>query len=629
VKSKPRRPEAAESTSRKGRVRRALRRLAIPALLLSLRGRRAAAWSGPLLLAATGIALATWTWGAWLDPFIDFGRELYVPWRIAAGRAVLFQDIAWFNGPLSPYFNALWFWLFGTGLRTLVIVNLVFLAITTTLFYRLLAIMADRFAATFAGAVFLLVFAFGHHVGVANYNYVCPYSHELTHGLLLTLASLNALASWRMRGRRVWIVVSGLAVGLAFLTKAESALAALASSGVALALLARGQGRANRLRVAILFVVAASLPVLGAWALLSTALGIRAAAASVLGSWPYVSSGDLAGLAFYRHGMGLDQPWLRVRELAGWALGYAGILLPAAGLALLARGRAALARGLSVLVFVSVAGALLLLRREIDWLSAARPLPLIVLAIGLGGLWRRFRGRAESDRASATLIAFSVAALVLDLKMILNTRVYHYGFVLAAPGTLLILVLLSGWIPAWLRRRGASRFVFDAAVLALVAVGVIQHLEITARYLERKTHRVGDGADRFQADLRGAFLERAVEILDRRTAADTTLAVLPEGVMLNYLTRRANPTPYINFMPPEFLMFGENAMLDAFERSPPDLIALVHKDTSEYGARFFGRDFGQSIFAWIQREYEPFERLGDRPFAPGTSFGVWLLRRKP
>jgi hypothetical protein len=423
-------------------------------------------------------------------------------------------------------------------------------------------------------------------------------------------------------------VVSGLAVGLAFLTKTEPFLAALASGGVGLALHARDRGDPGRARIAILWGGAVLLPILVAFALLSTALGAGTAAASVVGSWPYVVDGDLTGLPFYRHGMGLDRPGFRVQELAAWALGGAALLLPVAGLALLARGRVLLGRVLPGAILVTVGGVLLWFRPEIDWLSAARPVPLFVVVIGLVALGWRLRTPGPSSGASATLVAFSVAALVFDLKMILNTRVYHYGFVLAAPGTLLVLVALSGWIPVWLRRRGANRRIFDAAVLALVAIGVIQHLMITAHYLDQKSHTAGRGADRFRADLRGAFLERSVEIVDRQTSSGTTLAVLPEGVMLNFLTRRVNPTPYINFMPPEFLIFGEAAMLDALERAPPDWIALVHKDTREYGVRLFGRDFGRSIFAWIQRAYEPVEELGGRPFAPETRFGVQLLRRK-
>jgi hypothetical protein len=57
------------------------------------------------------------------DIQVDFGRELYVPWRISEGDH-LYSDIAYFNGPLSAHWNALCFVIFGVGLKTLKIVNL-------------------------------------------------------------------------------------------------------------------------------------------------------------------------------------------------------------------------------------------------------------------------------------------------------------------------------------------------------------------------------------------------------------------------------------------------------------------------------------------------------------------------
>ena len=79
-------------------------------------------------LALGAVALAL-TWQTWPHAFVDFGRELYVPWRLVEGE-VLYRDVLYFNGPLSPYLNALWFALFGTSLRTLVLCNLATVAAT-------------------------------------------------------------------------------------------------------------------------------------------------------------------------------------------------------------------------------------------------------------------------------------------------------------------------------------------------------------------------------------------------------------------------------------------------------------------------------------------------------------------
>ena len=186
---------------------------------------RSASWwgreraTGPLVVAVVAVAMLTWTWGRWLNLLVDFGGELYVAWRIAAGE-VLYRDLAYFTGPLSPYVNALWFSWFGTGLWTLVVANLVLVGLLTALLYRLLAILGDRLSATVGCVVFLVAFAFST-IGDGNYNFVCPYSHEALHGTLLALAALSSLGAWLRSGRSRWILCAGAMLGLCFLTKGE------------------------------------------------------------------------------------------------------------------------------------------------------------------------------------------------------------------------------------------------------------------------------------------------------------------------------------------------------------------------------------------------------------------------
>ena len=67
--------------------------------------------------------LLAWTWRSWPDPLVDFGRELYSAWRLAEGE-LLHRDLAWFNGPLSVWWNAAWFELAGVSFTTLIWVNL-------------------------------------------------------------------------------------------------------------------------------------------------------------------------------------------------------------------------------------------------------------------------------------------------------------------------------------------------------------------------------------------------------------------------------------------------------------------------------------------------------------------------
>ena len=204
----------------------------------------------------------------------------------------------------------------------------------------------------------------------------------------------------------------------------------------------------------------------------------------------------------------------------------------------------------------------------------------------------------------------------------------HYGFALALPALLLVVVALVGWLPALVDARGRSGWVLRGASLALMAVAAVAHLERTHAFLGLNIATVGEGADAFRADGRGPFVNQALSELAERAAPGETLAVFPEGVMLNWLTRRTNPTPYINFMPPELLLFGEQHIVEAFDAAPPDWVLLVHKDTTEYGYPLFGPDYGRSLAEWISTRYEPVQQFGQPPLEPGTAFGILLLRRR-
>src|SRR5438045_3637071 len=84
-------------------------------------------WLGLALLAGVTIFFVATSWRKWPDALVDFGRELYLPWRLANG-ALLYRDVDDEYGPLSQYFNAALFKAFGPGLMVLVSANLAIFA---------------------------------------------------------------------------------------------------------------------------------------------------------------------------------------------------------------------------------------------------------------------------------------------------------------------------------------------------------------------------------------------------------------------------------------------------------------------------------------------------------------------
>ena len=595
-------------------------------------GRAARRLAGPALVLLGGALGAAYTWRTWPDPIVDFGRDLYLAWRVLEGEA-LYRDLGHFNGPLSVYLNAAWMGLAGVGMLQVVLLNALVWVGIALLLHAWAVRVSDRATAAVVGLVFATISSFLQLVPVANYNFLTPYAHEMTHGLALSLAALAALARARERGGLRWVGFAGAAFGAIFLTKAEVFLAAAAGVGLGLSLLlrdrARTGGRRSAGRVALLFAASAASPIALAWAALAARTSSGAdAARAVVGAFAYVSEREVHALDFYRRITGLADP---IANLAAMRDGFVLVLAAVAGAVALAH---LLVRGpvptrlAAVLALVGGgAGAWLGIGPD-RLLFAGRPLPIVAaaIAVGLAVAWVRIGpahpGRAQIERAQIErALAFAVFALALLAKMLVNSRTFHYGFALAAPAAALTVTALLGWLPHVAAPTPQMRLTVRAALLGVIVAVSAAHLEVGARRQATRTEPIGAGPDRFFADRPSARLIAGIErVVREELAPDATLAVLPQGAMVSYLLRRRNPTGFVQVLPPEVIMFGEENLIAAFEARPPDAIVWIEMDLSSLGAGQIGEGFATDFRAWIETHYRR-----ERPILGDPRRPAWLM----
>lgn len=593
-----------------------------------------AAWAIFLVHAVVFVALAAWSWRKWPDPLIDFGRELYLPWQITRG-GVLYRDLASLFGPLSPYVNAFWFVLFGPSLTTLVICNLAIFALCVAGLYRLISSATDRVTAAVATLSTLLLFGFSQYAGVGNYNFVTPYSHEATHGFALMVAMLVCLHESIRTGRGLFRAVAGVCFGLVLLTKPETALAAGAAAVAAFAgeALLNTNARRDVTRRVMVFLAYAGLPPLCFVLYFLQHMTVADAVRSVAGAWTTPNSAAIVSNEFYLRGLGLDDPAanaLRTVQVSAGFLLFVGLGAAIAWRAARTEPPPTTAIRLSRIAFV--AATILALRTG----AFPRALPLIaVAALVVAILIVR---SVRNDRGYALrllpLVSCSACACVLLAKLGLNARIAHYGFYLALPATATGIVLICWMIPYLLDRWGRrpAGAVFRQCAFWAIAAAIAPYLALSHAWYRTKVIPIASGADRFYASTeqwQGQAVRTALERLARLAAPNATLAVLPEGVMLNYLLRRDSPLRVFNMMPPEVLAFGEGGVLRSLEASPPSFVVLVHKDTTEYGYPLFGTDlrYGLQTIEWVRSNYRTVEVIGERPLTESGS-GIEILERR-
>jgi hypothetical protein len=262
-------------------------------------------------------------------------------------------------------------------------------------------------------------------------------------------------------------------------------------------------------------------------------------------------------------------------------------------------------------------------------LQAPRALAALVPLTLVGLLVQLFRSRqqgAEALRLQVFRISVLTFCLVLQLKMALNTQFNHYGFALVVPSVLFFIVSVMTFGSGWVRRLSGSPWIFRMGVAAGVAWIAGGMMVRTQEQFSERPHSVGHGPDQMRSDARTRYVERALAEL-AATDPGASVAVLPEGIMLNYLARRVNPTRFINFMPPEMLLYGESNIVAAFESNPPDYVVLMHKNTRLYGYEFFGRDYGRALYGWVLSNYNSMRRIGPKPFEDGAGFGIAIYQR--
>ena len=634
-------------------------------------------WLGAIPMGIAFILLAWFSWRKWPDPLIDFGQQLYVPWRLSRG-AVLYHDVSYVYGCLSVCYHAVLFKIFGVSLNVILVSNFLILIFLLLLVYRLFRKCSDTRTAATAGLT-LTVLAFSQLLDVGNYNYICPYSHEEFHGIVLSVVMMACLARWLQTGRRLPLAFAGGCLGLIFLTKPEVFVGAVAPFALAVIFQWRRASLLGLAKSLLLATVCGLIPLAGFYFGFRSQMNSADAGRAIFGAWLPLLHSTGVHVPIYQRNMGLDAPGFHI----GKALIEFGGLAVIVGLCAwrLARNEVTSGEwqvtrkaGASIRVTLHPSPVTFRVERVIcfalaggvsinyGWQNSGHCLPMLVVVAAILW-WREWHQKSEiGNRKSEIGILWLAFSFFLLTKLGFNPRISHYGVFLAMPAFLSAIYLLLHLLPRFLQSpRSAVQSPrsdwpadagqiglwtvdgglksFRTAMLIFLLAGLARLTIQSALFYKDKDFTLGSGGDRMvtydpkldnpKSAPTGAAMASAAAWIETHTAPTNTLAVLPEGVMLNYLTRRDNPTPYVVFAF-EVWAFGEQNMLAAYEKNPPDYIVLVQRDSSEYGVPYFGQQkgYGFDVMQWVRRNYEPVELIGAEPLQSGA-FGIKILKRLP
>ncbi len=585
------------------------------------------------LVGVTVFFLVT-SWRRWPDTLVDFGYQLYIPWRLAQGEVLTSGHMINFYGPLSQYINAGVFSLFGQGLMILVMANLLIFGAITLVIYILCRRAWGPGAAVVATASFIAVFGFSQFIGVGNYNFATPYSHEATHGFLVCLLLVFVLIKWVKEMTPFSSFLAGFLLGLSALLKLEILMAAGVVTVAAIMIQCRNSKRLN-CQTIVAWSAGAIIPTSIFILYFAVFFPWKEAIMVACHAWIniFAVSDVITNSGFFLNFMGLDEPWKNFINHVRATLMACALITMIGGFAWLADNCPR--KGLRYLfIGVLVVCLIWLSWFKIQWSQMGRcllGLMLIYTSICVTDVIRS-NNQVKSSNIQVTRLLLALLATAMMGRMLLQGRIFQYGFYQAALAGLLVPAVLIGEFPGRLGAGKWGRIVFIMCSLALLIPGVLKLVTYSQQNLHSKTYIVGEGVDMFYSfppniDPTGTIVSEISKWL-KRYPPGQTLDVLPIGEMINYLARQKNPLSTFSIFPYCFTKEHEENTVKDLELHPPDRIVIISVGLSDFGIRSYGEKpgSGQLIIQKVAENYEIEASIGGDP--RDTKIGGVILKRK-
>ncbi|MEP6787423.1 MAG: glycosyltransferase family 39 protein [Acidobacteriota bacterium] len=559
------------------------------------------------------------SWRRWTTLIVDSGREMDLPHRLLNGE-MLYRDVHYLYTPFTPYFNAFLYRIFGVHLDTLIASGIVFSTLLVFLCYRIFRRLAPPMETAIATSFVVVLCVFK-----PSGNLIFPYSFAALHGAVFCLATVLFTIRYAESRKRIELIIAGIFIGLATITKNEFAFAAALTVTVYLIFLHRKEIRAFAADLAYAAVPALLIAV-PVFAILFANIDWQIL---VNDCHLFYTNIPESVVLYNNFRSGFDHPLASLFQMAGAAaLGSAFVVL-----IVFCSDVTGTLRKKSVCVFVISAGiATAILSLSIkQWDgSPLRALPFFLIGMILIE-WRR-------KTANGALFVLAVYSLAILFRVILRVPSggFSGGFYLPTSIALIFYALLwelplavKSWTTderSFIRARRITQSICVVTILATA-------FSFGFRYRKRFSYEIAAprGTTVVENDT-GPVIDATLKFIEANTAVDETIAVLPEGNDLAFLTGRRIDLRYETLDPGFLSQQGELDAIAALKRDNVRYIFILNRPMTEFGATAFGRDFYQSFGNWIEENYEVVEVFGvptgQRPEIGEGPFFIKVYKRK-
>ncbi|MBD2772974.1 ArnT family glycosyltransferase [Iningainema tapete] len=536
------------------------------------------------------------TWGKIELPIIDIGREVEISARLLTGQ-VLYRDIATYYGPLSYYINALALFIFGQRLEVFYAVALFLALVATLLFYRLALRLTNAHWAALSTICMLIYCA----IGAGIFYFIVPYSYGTVYATVLCLLAITALDNFTHKGKTIWLIVAAIACGLALLAKQEYGVAALAGVLVG-SNLYRPQNLRTRVWRSLIIILITTACVFIPFYLLAQQASWETLRSSLfpVGQISVMNRSNLFQVSpaktihiwwdTFKYFFASSLVVLLSLIAAHWLLKPRWIKIP---------------KSLKDLAYVLIAFALtaIIFKSLKTWVfhtetinenyvnvNIFQSLSNLSWCLPVFVAWFAFKRPQLPQYKHAPLLW-----TLLVFTLLLNARWLFYINFYGLYATTVILLFFT---LLYYSTQRLSKLVWNYLLICLLIAGGSHLLGLTKQH-----YAVNSDYGTFSN--RSAALTRAFNQTIQAIKANgaTSVLVLPEGNLLNFLTGTHSPSRELTFLPVALpTSADEKEFIQSMQANPPELIVYVDRRFPEWGYKSFA-EFNPLVDKWITQQH--------------------------
>lgn len=538
-------------------------------------------------------------WGKCGDLILDCGREVYIPYAISKGE-VLYKDIFCIYSAFPYLFNTFFIKIFGANLSVYYFIGGIFAAAYTLGTYACSRYFLPKIISFCLAILIMLSVVFDGSI----FNFIFPYSYAMVFSATFAIWILYFILCYIKTKNKNLLYMSAFLWGGICVSKIDFIFVILPILFV-YALYEKDKKEVFVKSLAY----ALSLPVVTYLVLFAQGLRVSDIIKNSHYLTSMIKSESLA--TFYSNyslvSFNINHFSSNLVDLI--SLIFISAIFFAVILYALRTKKQILKYGLSSTVTAFFC-LIFFLQEDVPQKMFAL-LPYICTIILIFKLINYLKSKDYKNQKHVAFLILIFFSLLCSLKNYHSLMLGFYGAYSLCGLLISITVFIERFFENNLLYNSKRQYDGALTVYLITIILLFAHQTLITLVNENNIVKTAFGTHKTTKNIAQSFNE-ALGYLNRHSNKNETLLVMPEGIMLNFLSGLRWDFYQTSFIPLDFESFREDNIIKDITNKKPDYIIFTSRNTSEYGKGRICRDYGIETCKYVVSNYTLEAAFGDK-----------------